>query len=114
MTTMNGKIVIAGNSIEELEKELATVKALIAMGKTYGVGGKSIAEVEDGLKMVGGTPPHCCNCNCCEDEDEDLYYEEDEYYEDEDEVDVDLDDIADDLRDVGYALKEVLEKLGAI
>ena len=106
MTTMNGKIVIAGNSIEELERELATVKALVAMGKTYGVGGKSIAEVENGLRMVDSTPPHCCNCNCCEDEDE--------YYEEEDEVDVDLDEITDDLRDVGYALKDVLEKLGVV
>ena len=114
---MNGKIVIAGNSIAELERELAKVKALVAMGYNCGVGGKSIAEVDNGLKMVGGTPPHCCcNCGCCEDEDEDLYdeEEEDEYYEEEDQVDVDLDEIADDLRDVGNALKEVLEKLGAI
>ena len=122
MTTMNGKIVIAGNSIEELERELATVKALMAMGKTYGVGGNSVAEVEEGLKMVGGTPHHCCdgnccNCGCCEDED--LYDEEDEYYEaeydeyDEDEEDeVDLDELADDLRDIAYNLKDVLEKLG--
>lgn len=106
----NGKIVIAGNSIAELEQELAKVKALLAMGYNCGVGGKSIAEVDNGLKMVGGTPPHCCcNCGCCEDEDEDLYDEEDE-----DEADVDLDEIADDLRDVGYALATVLEKLGAI
>ena len=111
---MNGKIVIAGNSIAELERELATVKALVAMGKTYGVGGKSIAEVEDGLKMVGGTPPHCCNCNCCKDEDEDLYDEEDECYEDEDEVDIDVDEITNALRNAGYALKDVLEKLGTI
>ena len=98
MTTMNKKIVIAGNSIAELERELATVKALMAMGKTYGVGGNSVAEVEEGLKMVGGTPPCCCNCGCCEDE--------------EDEVDVDLDELTDDLRDIAYNLKDVLEKLG--
>lgn len=111
MTTMNGKIVIAGNSIEELERELATVKALIAMGKTYGVGGNSVVEVEEGLKMVGGTPSCCCNCGCCEDED--LYDGEEEYYEDEEEeVDIDLDEVADNLRDIGYALKDVLEKLG--
>lgn len=110
---MNGKIVIAGNSIAELERELATVKALMAMGKTYGVGGNSIAEVEEGLEMVGGTPPCCCNCGCCEDEEE----YEDEYedpYDEEDEVDIDIDEVADDLRDVGYALKSVLAKLGTI
>lgn len=115
MTTMNGKIVIAGNSIAELERELATVKALVAMGKTYGVGGNSIAEVEEGLEMVGGTPPHCCNCNCCEDED--LYDEEEEDLydeEEEDEVDIDLDEVADDLREIGYSLKDVLEKLGTV
>lgn len=108
---MNGKIVIA-----ELEQELAKVKALVAMGKTCGVGGKSIAEVEDGLKMVSGTPPHCCcNCGCCGDEDEDLYDEEEkenEYYEEEDQVNVDLDEIADKLRDVeDFFFKIVIKKL---
>lgn len=115
MTTMNGKIVIAGNSIAELERELATVKALVAMGKTYGVGGNSISEVEEGLEMVGGTPPCCCNCGYCEEED--LYDEEDEYYEDEedeDEVEIDLDEVTDDLREIGYSLKDVLEKLGTV
>lgn len=109
MTTMNGKIVIAGNSIAELERELATVKALVAMGKTYGVGGNSIAEVEEGLEMVGGTPPCCCNCGCCEDEDEDLYDEEDEdeYYEDDDEEDISelITDIIDKVKDLEDIIK---------
>ena len=121
MTTMNGKIVIAGNSIEELERELATVKSLIAMGKTYGVGGNSIAEVENGLKMVDDISSHSCNCNghcnChhCEDDYEYLCdeEEEDEYDEWEEEED-DLDEITDDLKDVGKALKDVLKKLGEI
>jgi hypothetical protein len=78
---MNGKIVIAGNSIEELERELATVKALMAMGKTYGVGGKSVDEIEKGMNMVGATPSCCpCNCNCeCEDEEDDELTFGDEY-----------------------------------
>ena len=72
----NGKIVIAGNSITELEQELAKVKALVAMGYNCGVGGNSIDEVERGMTMVGATPS-CCPCNCnCECEDDDLYDEE--------------------------------------
>lgn len=109
MTTMNGKIVIAGNSIEELERELATVKTLIAMGKTYGVGGKSIEEVEDGLKMVGGTPPHCCcNYGCCEEEDEDLYSEEDEYYEKEGLYDEEEEDEYYEENDEGEDISELI------
>ena len=113
MTTMNGKIVIAGNSIAELEQELARVKALVAMGYNCGVGGKSIAEVENGLKMVGGTPPHCCNCNCCEDEDEDLYDEEDEYedeyYEDEDEEE-DISELITDIIDKVKDLEDIIKR----
>lgn len=115
MTTMNGKIVIAGNSIEELERELATVKSLIAMDKTYGVGGNSIAEVESGLKMVNDISSHSCNCNynghCnCHHCADDYEYLCDEEEEEEDEID--LDEFIEKLRKEGYALKEVLEKLG--
>lgn len=110
---MYGKIVIAGNSIEELERELSTVKALVAMGKTYGVGGNSIAEVEDGLRMVGGTPPtnqcQCCNCDCCDEEDEDLYDEEDEYYEDDDEEE-DVSEIVADIIDRVKDLEDIIKR----
>ena len=112
----NGKIVIAGNSIAELEQELAKVKALVAMGYSCGVGGKSIDEIEKGMKMVDATPS-CCPCNCnCECEDDDLYDEEDEdYYEDEyddewedEEEEDDVTELITDIIDKVENLKEIL------
>ena len=108
----NGKIVIAGNSIAELEQELARVKALVAMGYNCGVGGKSIDEIEKGMNMVGATPS-CCPCNCnCECEDDDLYDEEDEYeyewegYEDEND-EYEEEDISDLIADIIDKVKDL-------
>ena len=94
-----GSIVIAGNSIEELEQELAKVKSLMAMGYTYGVGGKSIGEVEKGMSMVDeviddeeeDNDECCCGCccNCYEEDDDDEWEEEDDdLYEKEEEDEV--------------------------
>ena len=83
-----GKMVIVGNSIAELEQDLEMLKVTLKSGKTFAVGGSSVAEVEAGLamakEMMGATPsrPHKCNCDCggvCEEcECEDLEEEEDE------------------------------------
>ena len=110
----NGKIVIAGNSIAELEQELAKVKALAAMGYNCGVGGKSIDEIEKGMKMVGATPS-CCPCNCnCECEDDDLYDEEDEDewedYEDEEDEEESMYELITDIIDKVENLKDILER----
>lgn len=107
-----GSIVIAGNSIEELEQELAKVKSLIAMGYTYGVGGKSINEVEKGLSMVDeiidDEDECCCGCCCnCYEEDEDEWEEEDDdlYDEEEDEVEEIISEIVCGLEDLRRILK---------
>lgn len=109
----NGKIVIAGNSIAELEQELAKVKALVGMGYNCGVGGKSIDEIEKGMKMVGATPS-CCPCNCnCECEDDDLYDEEDEdeWEDDEDEEEEEsMYELITDIIDKVENLKDILER----
>ena len=113
----NGTLVIAGNSIAELEQELAKVKALVGMGYNCGVGGKSIDEIEKGMKMVGATPS-CCPCNCnCECEDDDLYDEEDEdYYEDEyddewedDEEEDDVTELIENIIDLVEDLKDIIK-----
>lgn len=49
-----GMFVICGNSIEELERDLETMKMAVAFGKTCGIGGSSIEEVELGMEMVRG------------------------------------------------------------
>ena len=67
---MNGKgmIVICGNSIAELEKELEMVKLAISTGATMGCGGSTIGGVEQALaaltSAVGGVPPIADECNC--------------------------------------------------
>lgn len=100
-----GKMVIVGNTIEELEQDLAMLKIALNSGKKCAVGGSSVAEVENGLAMMkqmmgaelGVTyrpepkaTPSKCNCDCggvceeCECEDpEDL--DEDFWDEEEDE-----------------------------
>lgn len=90
---MNGKgiLVICGNSVAELERELKMLKMAISTGAVMGCGGSTIGDVEQALKAltsaVGGTSPIvedecncdccCCGCNCdCEDEydDEEIEY----------------------------------------
>lgn len=90
-----GKMVIVGNTIEELEQDLEMLKVTLKSGKKCAIGGSSVAEVENGLammkEMMGATPskPHKCNCDCdeceCEDPedlDEDFWDEEEEDEED--------------------------------
>lgn len=48
-------MVIAGNSIEELEQGLNAMKAAIATGATVGVGGSSITDVTKGLEALKET-----------------------------------------------------------
>ena len=93
-----GKMVIVGNSIEELEQDLEMLKITLKSGKMCAVGGSSVEEVEKGLamarEMVGAElavayhinpkAPSKCNCDCggvceeceCEDLDEDFEEEE--------------------------------------
>lgn len=49
-----GMFVICGNSIEELERDLEAMKMAVAFGKTCGIGGGSIEEIELGMEMVRG------------------------------------------------------------
>lgn len=89
-----GMMYVCGNSIEELEQSLQAMKMAMATGATMGCGGSSIAEVERGIAMMGGTLPttevededvcpccgatweegwcgdYCENCGYDEDEDE--------------------------------------------
>lgn len=91
---MKNTIVLVGNSIAELERDLAMCKVAVASGKTMGVGGSSMADVEKALgglcKTLGiPTPPIpkreevICSCYADEDEDEDEY-DYDDYYTEED------------------------------
>lgn len=67
----NGMIVICGNTIAELEKELEMLKLAISTGATMGCGGSTIGGVEQALKAltsaVGGAPstPNRRNCASC-------------------------------------------------
>ena len=47
-----GKMVIVGNSIEELEQDLEMFKVTLKSGKMCAVGGSSVEEVEKGLAMM--------------------------------------------------------------
>lgn len=103
-----GKMVIVGNSIEELEQDLEMFKVTLKSGKMCAVGGSSVEEVEKGLammkQMMGATPSPCncsCGCGCCS--------EEEEEYEDEEE---DLDYIAPD--EVLERIREVLAEADLI
>ena len=77
MTKKMGMMMVCGNSVEELENELAMLKMAVATGATMGCGGATLADVEKGVAMMGGvlptaTEPTCCGCSCsCEVEDED-------------------------------------------
>lgn len=64
-----GMMMVCGNSIEELENDLAMLKMAVATGATMGCGGSTLADVEKGVAMMGGvlptaTEPTCCGCNC--------------------------------------------------
>ena len=68
-----GMMMVCGNSIEELETDLAMLKMAVATGATMGCGGATIADVEKGVAMMGGTLPHnypsdhidrYCGCGC--------------------------------------------------
>lgn len=72
---MNGKgmLVICGNSVAELEKELEMLKLAISTGAMMGCGGATLGETEKALSAlksaVGDVPPiieDCgCDCECC-------------------------------------------------
>lgn len=73
----NGMIVICGNTVAELEKELEMLKLAISTGATMGCGGATVNAVEKSLSAlmsaVGGVSPiadHAeeieeCNCVSC-------------------------------------------------
>lgn len=99
-----GNMVVYGNSIEDLENGVIALKKAIASGATYGVGGSSMEEVEQGLNMAkayASSDSECnchnnCTCGCCchndcEDYEEDEDYEEEDY-EEEDEEDEEYDE----------------------
>lgn len=69
-----GMIVICGNSVAELEKELEMVKLAISTGAVMGCGGATVGAVEKSLSAlmsaVGGVSPLAdyaeeCNCASC-------------------------------------------------
>jgi len=68
-------IIICGNSIEEIEQNLAMAKMAVASGAPCGVGGATMADVEKALRMMGnmGLPTAISNPNyapdpwCCPD-----------------------------------------------
>ena len=73
-----GMMMVCGNSIKELEHELAMLKMAVATGAMMGCGGATLADVEKGVGMLGGNLPHdypsehinrCCGCCHCEEED---------------------------------------------
>ena len=88
--TKYGKIYIEANSIEEAERELATIKALVNAGAVYGKGSTDKGvEIRMGNAPSVPSPPCCsmCDCGCHEDFNGTDDYEEDDY----DEVDEMLD-----------------------
>ena len=89
MMNKKGMLVICGNSVAELEKELEMLKMAVSTGAVMGCGGSTIGEVEQALdaltSAIGGTSSiveakcncECCCCGCdCEDEydDEEIEY----------------------------------------
>ena len=63
---MVGKIIITGNSIEEIEEQLATIKGLAAAGCKCGCGGSSVAELE----MAVAVAEVVCGCDIEVEEEE--------------------------------------------
>lgn len=74
-------IIICGKTIAEVERDLEMAKQAIASGMPYGIGGETIADVEQAMDMLSAitdnsTPTHSCGCSCdcnvcdgCEDDD---------------------------------------------
>lgn len=75
-----GKIVIMADSIEQAQAELDTIKALVGMGATCGMGEVEITEevvvemprvngiMADRMAETYAESRHCCcPCCCCED-----------------------------------------------
>ena len=61
---MVGKIIITGNSIEEIEEQLATIKGLTEAGYKCGCGGSSVAEMEKAVSVAKTV----CDCEVEEEE----------------------------------------------
>lgn len=89
--TKYGKIYIEANSIEEAERELATIKALVNAGAVYGKGSTDKG-VEIRMENAPSTPSapssnyHCIDCSICPRRcREETYHwgETDEYEEDD-------------------------------
>lgn len=77
-----GMMMVCGNSIEELEQNLAMLKMAVATGAMMGCGGATLADVEKGMAMLGGNPPTATTCSCsgrgCGCCDPETYEDEDE------------------------------------
>lgn len=84
--TKYGKIYIEANSIEEAEKELATIKALVNAGAVYGKGSTDKG-VEIRMGNVPSAPPsnyRCTDCSICPRRcREETYHYDNEYEEDD-------------------------------
>lgn len=87
--TQYGKIIIIANTIEEAEKELATVKALANAGAVYGKGSTDNgAEIRMGNVPSAPSVPssnyRCTDCSICPRRcREETYHYDDEYEEDD-------------------------------
>lgn len=70
------KYVVCGTSVEDVEAGVEAMKMAVASGKTCGVGGSTIAEVEQAMAQLRQMAGHYCPC--CEDdvEDEEIDYSE--------------------------------------
>ncbi len=88
--TKYGKIYIEANSIEEAEKELATIKALVNAGAVYGKGSTN-ESVEIRMRNVPSAPPsnyRCTDCSICPRRcrEETYHYDDTDEYDEVDEM----------------------------
>lgn len=63
---MVGKIIITGNSVEEIEEQLAAIKGLAAAGYKCGCGGSSVAELKTAISVAKTV----CSCEAEVEEEE--------------------------------------------
>ena len=120
-------IIICGKTIEEVERDLEMAKAAIATGAPMGIGGATMADVEQALhglrEAVGAdnapidNPNYTAPCGCCCDCDCDPMSDEEcdncEYYEDEEEEEYE-DEEEDEITSPALtAFVELLRHLGA-